>query len=163
MPPATSNALRYNFATTENDDTRRMLLLQNAAFVPLFREAMKGRGEVGEATIDGLEAADSGDAVLGLEPVFDAIGKDRHSAAGGLLGHLDGGADPREFIDGARRLIFLKGTNSHDYKFSSAVLEDFYHISPEWRNRYLAASVFNLRGSSHKDNPLVKRARTALG
>ena len=159
----TSNALRYNFATTENDDTRRMLLLQNAAFVPLFREAMKGRGEVGEATIDGLEAADSGDAVLGLEPVFDAIGKDRHSAAGGLLGHLDGGADPREFIDGARRLIFLKGTNSHDYKFSSAVLEDFYHISPEWRNRYLAASVFNLRGSSHKDNPLVKRARTALG
>jgi hypothetical protein len=59
-------------------------------------------------------------------------------------------------------LIFLKGNNSHDYKFSSAVLEDYYHVSPAWRNRYLAASVFNLRGSGGPDNELVKRTRAAL-
>jgi len=67
-----------------------------------------------------------------------------------------------EFITAARRLIFLKGNNSHDYKFSSAVLEDYQHLSPGWRERFLAASVFNLRGSGDKDNELVKRTRAAL-
>ena len=62
-----------------------------------------------------------------------------------------------------RRLIFLKGNNAHDYKFSSAVLEDFYHVSPEWRDKYLAASVFNLTGSGARDNDLIQRARSALG
>ncbi|MFO1095686.1 MAG: hypothetical protein U0992_20630 [Planctomycetaceae bacterium] len=32
-----------------------------------------------------------------------------------------------------------------DYKFNSAVLEDYYHVSPEFRDRYLAAGIFNLR------------------
>ena len=67
-----------------------------------------------------------------------------------------------DFINTARRLIFLKGNNSHDYKFSSAVLEDFHHVSPAWRPRFLAASVFNLRGSGEKDNSLVSRTRAAL-
>jgi hypothetical protein len=64
--------------------------------------------------------------------------------------------------DVAARTIFLKGNNAHDYKFSSAVLEDYFNISPAWRDPYLAASVFNLRGSGGPDNELVKRTRTAL-
>ena len=63
----------------------------------------------------------------------------------------------------ARRLIFLKGTNAHDYKFSSAVLEDYQNVSPQWRSRFLASSVFNLRGSGGADNALVQRTRSALG
>jgi hypothetical protein len=46
----------------------------------------------------------------------------------------------------ARRLIFLKGDNAHDYKFSAAVLEDYFNVSPAWRAQFLATSVFNLRG-----------------
>ena len=65
-------------------------------------------------------------------------------------------------IDAARVQIFLKGTDSHDYKFSSAVLEDYGHVSPNWRNTYLATSVFKLRGTGGKDNGLVERARAAL-
>ena len=64
--------------------------------------------------------------------------------------------------DAARRLIFLKGNNAHDYKFSSAVLEDYHHLTPPWRDRFLAASVFNLKGSGAADNELVKRTREAL-
>jgi hypothetical protein len=59
-------------------------------------------------------------------------------------------------------LIFLKGNNAHDYKFSTAVLEDYYHVSPAWRNRFLASSVYNLRGSAGSDNALVQRTRAAL-
>jgi hypothetical protein len=79
-----------------------------------------------------------------------------------MLSYLDGGGDAQGLIDAARVLVFLKGNNSHDYKFSSAVLEDFYHVSPTWRNRYLASSVYQLRGSESGDNPLVKRIRAAL-
>ena len=70
---------------------------------------------------------------------------------------------PKLVFDAARRLIFLKGRASHDYKFSSAVLEDCQHLASPWRDRFLAASVFNLRGSGDSDNELVKRSRAALG
>src|SRR3954469_10738675 len=35
-----TNAMHYAFGTCGNDDTRKLLLLQNAAFLPLFRGAM---------------------------------------------------------------------------------------------------------------------------
>jgi hypothetical protein len=59
-------------------------------------------------------------------------------------------------------LVFQKGRDTHDYKFSSAVLEDYLHVSPAWRDRFLATSVFNLKGSGDGDNPLVQRTRQAL-
>ncbi len=70
--------------------------------------------------------------------------------------------DPTDLVDAARLLIFLKGSNAHDYKFSSAVLEDYYNVSGAWRDRFLATGVFNLRGSQGKDIPLVQRVRDAL-
>ncbi len=63
----------------------------------------------------------------------------------------------------ARRLIFLKGDDSHDYKYSTAVLEDFYKISSDWRNRYLATGAFQLRGLADPQNGLVDRIRQSLG
>jgi hypothetical protein len=84
------------------------------------------------------------------------------AAAGQTLATVRTDADAEAFIDAARLLVFLKGRDSHDYKFSSAVLEDCARLSPEWRGRFLAASVFNLRGSQDKDNPLVARTRAAL-
>jgi hypothetical protein len=70
--------------------------------------------------------------------------------------------DAAALMTAARRLIFLKGTDSHDYKFCSAALEDYYHTTPANRARFLATSMFNLRGSQDRDNDLVKRARSAL-
>lgn len=84
------------------------------------------------------------------------------TAARKLPTYLKANPQPEPMMQSARRLIFLKGTNAHDYKFSSAVLEDYQHVSPTWRDRFLAASVFNLRGSGGPDNELVKRTRAAL-
>jgi hypothetical protein len=83
-------------------------------------------------------------------------------AAQKTLAYARANPDPQDFITRARTLIFLKGRDSHDYKFSSAVLEDFAHVSPGWRDKFLATSVFNLKGSSEGDNPLVERTRAAL-
>src|SRR5690606_25569863 len=76
---------------------------------------------------------------------------------------LDGGGDPRALIAAARRLVFLKGRDAHDYKFSSAALEDYDHVGPEWRDRCLASSLALLRHAGERDNGLVTRTRAALG
>jgi hypothetical protein len=61
-----------------------------------------------------------------------------------------------------RRLVSNKDKDAHDYKFSSAAMEDYYNVTPHWRDRYLASSLFWLRGSGDKDNELIGRARAAL-
>jgi hypothetical protein len=158
-----SNALRFAYEASDNDDTRRMLLLQNAAFVPLFREAVTRRGgTLADIRLDALEplAPASGDS--GVEEIFADIGGDKLQAARKTLAYARANPSPEKFINTARALVFFKGKDSHDYKFSSAVLEDYYHVSPGWRDRYLASSVFNLRGSKAPDTPLAERTRAAL-
>jgi hypothetical protein len=71
-------------------------------------------------------------------------------------------AGQKGLMDEGRRLVFLKGRDSHDYKFSSAVLEDAAYIAPAWRDRFLAASLFWMKGAGAPDSPLVKRTHAAL-
>ena len=68
-----------------------------------------------------------------------------------------GGIPGKQFI-----LIYLRGTDSRDYKFSSAVLEDYSTLSPKLRERFLAASVFWLKGSGAPDSALVARTRAVI-
>jgi hypothetical protein len=88
------------------------------------------------------------------------------SAARNLLTYLKrptaGAASAQEVIDAARMLVFLKGNDPHDYKFSAAILEDYYRVSPKWRDVYLAANTFMLPSSADQDNRLVDRTRAAL-
>lgn len=159
----TTNAMRYAFHTAANDETRRLVLLQNAAFLPMFRESMLGRGNVADVKITQLEPqAAEGSEGDALDTIFSTISKDRMAAARQTLAYARKHESPNDFIQRARVLVFLKGRDSHDYKFSSAVLEDYFQLSPAWRDRYLAASVFNLRGSSGNDNPVVERTKKAL-
>jgi hypothetical protein len=150
----TSNALHFAWDHTRDEALRKFLLLQAASFVPLFRGDVKGK-----TRIDELEPASKPAAV---EDIFAEISNDRNAAARKLLGHLNAAQNPKEFVDAARLVLFFKGRDAHDYKFSSAVLEDWEHMSPGWRERYLAASVFQLRGSGGSDNEVVKRTRAAL-
>jgi hypothetical protein len=159
----TTNALHQAFQVSGVDDTRLMLLLQNAAFVPLFRQAMAGRGALGTARIDTIEpheAAAPGPAAI--EAIFSQAAADRSKAVGQTLAYLEGGGDPSALLAAARRLVFLKGNDAHDYKFSSAVFEDYQAASPACRNRYLAASLMLLPHSGTADNELVQRTRSAL-
>ena len=156
----TTNALRFAYDASAVDDTRRMLLLQNVAFGTLFRDAM-GRGA--DRRIDTLEPAPLKETgTRALEEIFADVGRDSPAAAAKTLTYLKEHSRPKDLIDAARLLVFLKGNDSHDYKFSSAVLEDYAHLPAPWRDRYLAAGMFQLRGSGGRDNKLVERTRAAL-
>ncbi|NNC87234.1 MAG: hypothetical protein HKN82_02100 [Akkermansiaceae bacterium] len=152
----TTNALHYAYRQCYNDETRRYLLLQNAAFLTMFRTS---GGVTDGVAIDRFAPADGRPEV---DEIFAAVSKNRMRAARQALAFLERADDPKPFIDAAQRLIYLKGTDSHDYKFSSAVLEDYHHLSPRLRNRFLAASTFWLEGSGKPDSPLVARTRAAL-
>jgi hypothetical protein len=149
-----TNALHYSWQHCHDDQTRKLLLLQNAAFLPLFRGNTKGGVE-----IDKLQPAEK---TVSIEDIFAEVSRDRASASRQILGWLKENPDPKPFAAAARRLIFLKGTNSHDYKYSSAVLEDYHAMTPKVRDPYLAASSFYLKGSGDKDNGLVERIRAAF-
>jgi hypothetical protein len=161
----TTNAMHYAYQATGDDLTRRLLMLQNAAFLPLFRGALGGRNKPSDARIDRLEPADTSkakDCTGAIEEIFANVGRDKTAAVSRALTYLQNGNAPEPLIHAARRLVFLKGDDAHDYKFSSAVLEDYYSASPSFRERYLAASMLLLPGSSDKDNNLVKRIRAAI-
>ncbi|QJX00402.1 twin-arginine translocation signal domain-containing protein [Frigoriglobus tundricola] len=158
----TMNAMRYAHRTTGDADLRAFLLLQAASFLPMFRDAMKARGKLGDLQIDELTARD-GAVRFTVRDVYAELSLSKEAAAKTALSVLKADRNnAKELIDEGRRLIFLKGTDSHDYKFSSAVMEDAALLAPEWRDRFLAASVFWLKGSETPDAPLVKRTRAAL-
>ncbi len=155
-----TNALHYAFTASGNDETRRLMMLQCAAFLPMFKTFMS-RGKLNETRkIELLEKAElKATGPAAIEEIMADVGKDKPAAARKVLALLDHkDATPEGLMTAVRRLIFLKGRDAHDYKFSSAALEDYYHASPALRARYLASSVFWLKGSGDADNDLVKRA-----
>ncbi|MGE3314878.1 MAG: hypothetical protein AB7O26_07140 [Planctomycetaceae bacterium] len=158
-----TNAMRYLFESCADDETRRLVLLQNAAFLPLFRKGMMGRGKVADLKIEELQPAEmKGKPADLIGEIFHDVSADPGAAARKTLAYLNSGNGAHDFIDAARRLVFLKGNDSHDYKFSSAVLEDYFHASPQWRNLFLASSVYKLNGAGEQDNALVARIRNAF-
>ncbi len=150
----TMNAMRHCFETAASDETRRFILLQAAAFVPHFRGKLDR-----EVKLDELPPAEGSPTV---EDIFADVGKDNLSASRKALAFRKAGGDPKAVIDMARLLIFSKGRDAHDYKFNSAVLEDVEHLTPGWRDRYLAASLHYLKGTNSPDSGLLGRVRAAL-
>jgi hypothetical protein len=156
----TTNAIHYLWQQCRDDRTRRLLLLQNAAFLPLFRGGVSQGIE-----IDRMEPAPLASASAGAEAIveiFAEIGRDPLMTSRKILTFLKANQDPAPLASAARRLIFLKGTDSHDYKYSSAVFEDHALLTGASRDRYLAAAAFQLKGSTDPDNQLVQRTRAAL-
>lgn len=160
-----TNAIHYLYQTTRSEEMKRMLLLQNTSFVTLFREAAKGRGKLSDTSIEDFVAESPSEGLRPTEErkeILKLISTEPEIAADSLLAYLKNGGEPEQFLNYARLMVFFKGSNSHDYKFSSAVLEDYYSVSPAWRDRFLAASVFKLRGSGGRDNPIVERVESAF-
>jgi hypothetical protein len=159
----TNNALAYAYRTSSNDETRRLMMLQAAAFLTMFREGMRSRGRVRDLTIDELTNRESTAETVDLERLFEELGRNPIEAARMSHAYLEQSGSPNTLLDAARVLIYRKSRDSHDYKFSSAVLEDYYNVSPEWRNVFLASNVFQLKNSTDRDTPLLSRTQAAFG
>ncbi|MEZ6130411.1 MAG: hypothetical protein R3C59_17135 [Planctomycetaceae bacterium] len=158
----TANAIHFLYRNAADEALRQRFLLQACSFNTMFRESARGRGALGAQSIETLQPTVPANPADALPQILAEISEDRMKAAESVYGYLAAGGSSRDFVNSARQVLFLKGRDSHDYKFSSAVLEDYNHVSPAWRDRFLALSVFNLKGSGHPDNGLVNRSRSAL-
>ena len=61
----------------------------------------------------------------------------------------------------ARRLIFCKGATLATTSSAARRLEDYFHVSPNFRNRVLAGNVYWLKGGG-ADTEVCRRTREAL-
>ena len=157
----TANAIHYVYQQVGSDKLRRQLLLQASSFSPMFKGSAEGRGGLKPTTFDKW-SEESVTQAENVDEIVAAISKNKMQASLQVREYLRRGGNPYELIDEARRQVFLRGRNAHDYKYSSAVLEDFTAVSPEWRNDFLSLSVFNLKGSQDQPSKLVERTRSAL-
>ncbi len=150
-----TNALHHTFRSSGDSETRKLVLLQNAAFLPLFREALRGRGKVTDRHIDELPS-ESTNKPAQLNDVLNASGKDRSAAVAAAYQYLR--TEPaRPLIRALRRRLCRQARNVHDYKLASAAFEDYYSIGNAWRNHFLAATTLLLPDGTGGLNPLFER------
>ena len=155
------NALHFIFGAAADETTRRMALLQAASWVAMFRQNV---GDAKAFNLDTIEPLDvpkaPGDAVA---EIFKTIGKDRQEAARKTLGYFKNGGTSDAIFAAARRMIFLKGRDSHDYKFGAAAWEESVLAStPRTRSLLTASMMGHLPSSTEPDTPLMIRSREAV-
>ncbi len=159
----TTNALAYSYRRVALPELRLQLLLQNASFLGMFCQRVVSGTHRSERVSDFSPAVIDTDNSNALANVVQSISKDNDLAARHLVALLDRAPQfASDFIDQTRKLVFLKGTDSHDYKFSAAIMEDYFHLSPAMRSKYLSMSLFKLNGPSMPDTPLMPRLRACL-
>ncbi|MBL8890977.1 MAG: hypothetical protein JNL67_13430 [Planctomycetaceae bacterium] len=159
-----TNAMNYIFRRVRRSTTRGFVLLQNAAFLALFREEARRRGTLADRAVEQLEVSNAPTEADNLpQDVFVKLGPDPMSAARTAYNYLQHGHPIYPLIHQARELIFLKGNDSHDYKYSSAVLEDYFQIGPTWRDRYFASALFKMRHAGEATNGLIVKIQQAIG
>jgi hypothetical protein len=156
-----ANALHYIYGASGDDLTRRLALLQAVGWQPLYRGRAKPPTTPVIDALEPIKPEASGDEAVA--EVFDAVTTDRGTAARKAFGYLSQGGSADVVFDAARRLIFRKGRDSHDYKYGAAAWEECVLTSdPRWRAPLAAAALFNLPGSKTPDSPLMIRAREAV-
>jgi hypothetical protein len=156
-----TNALHYIYGASGDDTTRKLALLQAVAWQPLYRGRAKPPAGLVIDALEPVKPDASGDEAVG--EVFDAINADRQKAARKVVGYLSNGGSPEAVFAAARRMIFHKGRDSHDYKYGAAIWEECLLASdPKWHAPLVASAMFNLPGAKTPDSPLMIRARDAV-
>jgi len=156
-----ANSLHYIYGASGDETTRKLALLQAVGWQPLYRERIKSPDPV---RIDEIpDDAEVSTDPEGIAALFDAVGRDRAAAAAETVSFLARGGSAQSLFDAASRMIFHKGTDSHDYKYGAAVAEEcLIAHDPKWRPRLAAAAMYHLPGANRPDSPLMIRAREAV-
>ncbi len=113
-----TNALHYTYTTSGDDTTRRLALLQAVGWQPLYR----GRAKLTDATgIDTLKAGSDDTVSHGDEAVGEIFAtikrRPQEGQRQGARRIWRTAARADLIFDAARRMIFHKGHDSHDYKY----------------------------------------------
>jgi hypothetical protein len=156
-PTTAIHAMHFAFRTSRRDPTKRVLLLQGATWLALYRDFLSLRKKLDTPRIEVAAAANS---KASPNSILGAATRSKTTAARQVL------ALPahqlRAFEKCVRRNVFAKGTEHHMYKYSAAVLEDVRHCHPSLANHLLAAAVHYIPADGRPDAPVHARTKDAL-
>lgn len=155
------HALHFIFGVAADQQTRKMAMLQAASWVALFRDRI---GDVKKLRLDKLDPLDlPAQPEEAVADIFATIGKSREDATRKTLQFLIRGGTNEAIFAAARRMILLKGQDSHDYKFGAAAWEEALLAStPRTRRLLTAAMMGHLPSSTAVDSQLMIRSREAV-
>ena len=159
------NALHFIYRSAGDDTNRKLALLQAIGWLPAYRDRVRAEADLkGSPGLDGIEpvaTTATGDGEI--SEIFAATGESRSLAAAKALGYLRSGGSPDRLFAAARRLIFHKGRDSHDFKYGAAIWEEArLATDPTWRANLAAAAMHYTPSPSTADSPLMTRAREAV-
>ena len=122
----------------------------------------------------GSQARDVQEGVWTMAPVAEGRVTKPEQARGGFVTAMEGWDEERadSAVAGLVRSVGAQEVfdlmcryGARDFRDigHKAIIEDYRHLSPAVRHRYLAGCTAWLEGSGQKDSPLVARTRAALG
>jgi hypothetical protein len=151
------DALRHLYSVSRDEISRRRIMLQAASLVANIR-AHSSRARR-KTRIEDYEAADP---VVNLQEVFVSMGDSRIEAVSGALSFLDDGGDAEALIGTIRYYTLDRASNSHDFKYSEAVIKNYRYMRGPWKNRYLATAMLSVNGPHNRHNRIVNEGRELL-
>lgn len=158
------NALHFAFRMARSTETRLFILLQAVGWMAHFAYATGissgGSSGAGILGLAGSEIPD--DPAAAAESILAQLGADVCTTADAAFAYAQRHANRPELFSGARRLIFTKSTESHDYKYPAAAFEDISNVSPAWRPHMLAASMLYVPARTNADSNVIQRAKEAV-
>jgi hypothetical protein len=148
------SALRHAFLAARADETRRILLLQAAAWVTSLRDdlgSLVGLSMEGPGLSASAEAAPNPEAVLALGSPASALRlmNDDPASAGAVLSQL-------------RRSLARLGREPHQHKYAAAMQEEAARVHPRLRPRLIAPALDYLAHPSDTQTEVFERAESAL-
>lgn len=162
------NALHFGFRTARSTATRLFLLLQAVGWMAHFaRTGGLARNPQPAAGTDILQLAApdsdiSSDPGAASERILSISATERVEAARSAFAYATRHENHPALHAAARRLVFTRASDTHDYKYPAAAFEDISAVSPAWRPHMLAASMLHIPAPTTPESRVVQRAREAL-
>ena len=179
------NALHYGFRMARSTETRLFLLLQAVGWMAHFALTGGLAGcpipnpgtnilelspppdappnpcpDLPPPVVQDIKLPD--DPAAAAELIVNTMATDRTAAARGAFSYATRHANQPALFSAARRLIFTRAVDTHDYKYPAAAFEDIQTVSPAWRPHMLAASMLHIPAVTAPESQVIQRAKEAV-
>ncbi len=157
------NALRFAFRIARSAETRLFLLLQAVGWMCHFAQSLALTEIWDGPRILELPTGDApADPAAAVEQIVAQLGVDGPAAAISAIAYANRHPEDRALATAARRLVFTRATDAHDYKYFAAALEDMPIVAPAWRPLLVGASILHLPTPAAPESRVISAARDAL-
>lgn len=157
-PVTELNAFGYAWRRTTRDETKRLLLLQAAAWLPLWQAIFREQ----YGSVDSTRSL----AELGMEVDPEGLTIDqvlRQREPSDVRAFLDcRETHPSAYVTALQQQLFRSAQQDHQYKYLAAITEEASLVRSEWASRILAPAITYLPASDEEESEVSRRAAHAI-